>query len=129
MAAPTLGSPAAPSAQELAIQRTILALDRTQMAWIRTGLSMLTFGFSVVKFFQFLRQQGDTRHVDQEPRHIGILIMVAGFLALALATGQYLRSHKQLGSPLRMFRSPTLMVTAVLLAIQALALFWALTGK
>jgi hypothetical protein len=47
-----------PSAQELAVERTLMALDRTQMAWIRTALSMLTFGFSVVKFFQFLREEG-----------------------------------------------------------------------
>lgn len=90
---------------------------------------MLTFGFSVVKFFQFLRQQGDNRHADQQPRELGILIMATGFLALAFATWQYVGSHNKLGTPLRLFNSPTLIVTAVLLMIQALALFWALTGR
>ncbi len=55
--------------------------------------------------------------------------MATGFLALTLATWQYARSHHALGAPLRLFNSPTLIVTAVLLMIQALALFWALTGR
>ena len=91
---------------------------------------MLTFGFSVVKFFQFLRQQGVNRHADQQPRELGLLIMATGFLALA-------SGHLALrrlpcfswATPLRLFNSPTLIVTAVLLMIQALALFWALTGR
>ena len=123
------GPHATPSSQELAVERTVLALDRTQMAWIRTGLSMLTFGFSVIKFFQFLRQEGVNQHVDESPRELGLAIMAVGFVALALATWTYIESRRQLGASARLFQSPTLIVTAALLAIQALALFWALTGK
>jgi putative membrane protein len=129
MAAVTPGAPAPPTSQQLALQRTLLALDRTQMAWIRTALSMLTFGFSVIKFFEFLREEGVGRRADRQPRELGLLIMSTGFVALALATWQYLRSHKELGAPLRVFESPTLIVTVVLLMIQMLALFWALTGR
>ena len=99
------------------------------MAWIRTGLSMLTFGFSVIKFYQYLREQGVLRHPDKQPRELGLLIMTTGFLALTMATWQYVYSHGRLGAPLRLFNSPTLIVTVVLLMIQALALFWALTGR
>jgi putative membrane protein len=119
-----------PSSQELAVQRTVLALDRTQMAWIRTGLSMLTFGFSVIKFFQFLHQEGvAAEHVDESPRELGIAIMAIGFCALSLATWTYVRSRRRLGAGVRLFESPTLIVTVALLATQGLALFWALTGK
>lgn len=123
------GAPAEPSAQDLAIQRTVLALDRTQMAWIRTGLSMLTFGFSVLKFFQFLRQEGVKKHADESPRELGLAIMAVGFVALGLATWTYIQSRRQLGVTARFSKSPTLIVTAALLAIQGLALFWALTGR
>jgi putative membrane protein len=118
-----------PSSQELAVQRTVLALDRTQMAWIRTGLSMLTFGFSVIKFFQFLRQEGGSRHVDESPRELGLAIMTVGFFALGMATWSYLRSRRELGASARFLDSPTLIVTAALLAIQGFALFWALAGR
>ncbi len=118
-----------PSSEDLAIERTLLALDRTQMAWIRTGLSLLTFGFSVIKFFQFLRQEGAGKHVDQSPRELGTALMVVGFLALGMATWSYARSRRALGATVRLFESPTLVVTAALLAIQGIALFWALTGR
>jgi putative membrane protein len=123
------GSAVLPGSQELAVQRTVLALDRTQMAWIRTGLSMLTFGFSVIKFFQFLRQETINKHADESPRQLGLAIMAVGFFALGMATWSYLRSRRELGARARLFDSPTLLVTGALLAIQGLALFWALTGK
>src|SRR5262245_12930013 len=129
MPAATPGSAATPSSQELAVQRTVLALDRTQMAWIRTGLSMLTFGFSVIKFFQFLHQEGVQRRVDESPRQLGLAIMSVGLFALGMATWTYIRSRSELGARERLFRSPTLIVTVALLAIQAFALYWALTGK
>jgi putative membrane protein len=129
MPAATPGSPALPSAQELAVQRTVLALDRTQMAWIRTGLSMLTFGFSVIKFFQFLRQEGVGKHADESPRQLGLAIMAVGLFALTLATWTYVQSRTDLGARARLVRSPTLIVTVALLAIQVLALYWALTGR
>ena len=118
-----------PSAQDLAVQRTVLALDRTQMAWIRTGLSMLTFGFSVIKFFQFLRQEAIHKHSDESPRQLGLAIMSVGLFALGTATWSYLRSRRELGARARLLDSPTLLVTGALLAIQGLALFWALTGR
>jgi putative membrane protein len=99
------------------------------MAWIRTGLSMLTFGFSVIKFFQFLRQEGIERHADQSPRELGLALIAVGFFALCLATWTYVQSRRQLGATDRLLRSPTLIVTLALLAIQGIALFWALTGR
>jgi putative membrane protein len=123
------GFRAMPSSQELAVRRTVLALDRTQMAWIRTGLSMLTFGFSVIKFFQFLRQEAVNNRGDESPRALGLAIMAVGFVAPGLATWTYIQSRRQLGATARLFKSPTLIVTAALLAIQGFALFWALTDR
>jgi putative membrane protein len=118
-----------PSAADLAVERTVLALDRTQMAWIRTALSMLTFGFSVVKFFEFLREEGvGRRRADETPRTLGIALMSVGLIALGLATWQYVHDRRTLGSPAGL-RSPALMVALVLLAIQAIALLWGVTSS
>jgi putative membrane protein len=118
-----------PSAQELAAERTLMALERTLMAWIRTALSMLTFGFSVVKFFQFLREERTvTRAVVEGPRTLGIALMTVGLLSLGMATVQYARGHRRLGGgPL--YRAPSFLVAVVLLAIQAVALAWSLSGR
>ena len=100
------------------------------MAWIRTGLSMLTFGFSVIKFFQFLRQEGVDSACWTNPRASSASrSWRSDFVALGLATWTYIQSRRQLGATARLFNSPTLIVTAVLLVIQGLALFWALTGR
>jgi putative membrane protein len=99
------------------------------MAWIRTALSMLTFGFSVVKFFEFLREEGLGRpRADETPRTLGIAIMSVGLIALGLATWQYVHDRRKLASPAGL-RSPALMVALVLLAIQAIALLWAATSS
>jgi putative membrane protein len=118
-----------PSSTDLAVDRTVLALDRTQMAWIRTALSGLTFGFSIVKFFEYLRQER-VAHAppDHAPRFMGIAIMSVGLIALGMATWQYVRDRRRLGSPPGL-SSPALLVALVLLVIQALALAWAFAGR
>ena len=114
---PRLGS------EELARERTLMAVERTQMAWIRTALSMLTFGFSLLKFFQWLRQQDPSRVAAVHgPRHLGLAIMILGFVALSLATTQYLADRRRLGAPPAR-RSPAFIVSLALIALQAGALF------
>jgi putative membrane protein len=116
------------SSDDLARERTLMALDRTQMAWIRTGLSMLTFGFSLLKFFQFLRGQDAPRALAVHgPRRLGLAIMALGFVALSMATWQYVHDRRRLrGAPLR--QSPAFLVALFLLGLQGLALVLSFMG-
>lgn len=74
----------------LAVLRTLMAADRSLMAWVRTGLSLITFGFTVFKFLQFERGQlltaGATVVRGSSPRTIGLVMIGAGLLCLALGT-------------------------------------------
>jgi putative membrane protein len=117
------------SSDDLARERTLMALDRTQMAWIRTGLSMLTFGFSLLKFFQFLRGQEVQRGlVMHGPRKLGLAIMTLGFVALSMATWQYVYERRRLhGGPLR--QSPAFLVALFLIGLQGLALILSFMGR
>ena len=72
--------------------RTQLGLQRTLMAAVRTSVSLIGFGFTVAQFFQ--RLQGgaadDVRHLGPEvPRNLGLVLIAAGVISLAIFTWQY----------------------------------------
>jgi putative membrane protein len=68
------------------------------MAWIRTAASLISFGFTIYKFFQFLREEGQIQHLDRlfGPREFALLMILAGLVALVLATLQHRRDMKNL---------------------------------
>jgi len=93
------GGVAAPlDATQLAAERTRLAHERTLMAWIRTATSLISFGFTIYKFFQFLREEGEIGHPDRllGSREFALLMILAGLVALVLATLQHRRNMKSL---------------------------------
>jgi putative membrane protein len=67
--------------------RTRLSLDRTLMSWIRTGTAMIGFGFTIVQFFErFASMQGVAPALwPQAPRYVGLGLIAAGVLALAIS--------------------------------------------
>lgn len=69
--------------------RTQLGLQRTLMASVRTAVSLIGFGFTVAQFFK--RMQGESaEHFGVElPRNLGLVLILAGVLSLAVATWQY----------------------------------------
>jgi putative membrane protein len=82
-------APSTSTSEELAVDRTRLAHDRTMMAWVRTAASLISFGFTIHKFFQYLREQGQT---DESrlfgPRKFALLLIAIGLFSLGLATLQ-----------------------------------------
>ena len=70
--------------------RTKLSMDRTLMAAERTAVAMIGFGFTIVQFFERL---GDMDGVNllrpQMPRYIGLALIAAGTLTMAISIWQY----------------------------------------
>ena len=104
--------------------RTRMSLERTLMAWVRTATALIGFGFTIVQFFERLK---DVEHVKQAaipdlPRYLGLSLMAAGVVALALAVWQYLGvvRHLRSGQFASLAASSTLPVRTPLLAIAAL---------
>jgi putative membrane protein len=72
--------------------RTLLALQRTLMAAIRTAVSLIGFGFTVAQFFERVRGSitvGASRLGPDAPRNLGLTLIAAGVLSLAVFTWQY----------------------------------------
>jgi putative membrane protein len=71
--------------------RTRLSLERTMLSWIRTAVSLIGFGFTIVQFFErFGKMEGVAEAVQPDaPRYLGIALIVAGSLALAISIWQY----------------------------------------
>jgi putative membrane protein len=65
------------------------------MAWIRTSTSLIAFGFTIFKFFQYLGTE-EHRHTIVSPWVIGILMILLGLVALALAWIQHREATKAL---------------------------------
>lgn len=66
-----------------------MAHDRTMMAWVRTAASLISFGFTIYKFFQYLREQGQTaEHRLLGPREFALFLIAIGLSSLVLASLQ-----------------------------------------
>ncbi len=85
----------APTADDMARERTILAADRTLMAWIRTTLSMISFGFTIYKFLQAMFESGKSALSPVGPRNFGLALISLGVWALAIACLQYWREMRR----------------------------------
>jgi len=86
----------APTATDMAVDRTRLAHERTLMAWVRTATSLITFGFTIHKFFQVLREKGEGHDRLLGPREFALIMIGIGLTALFLATLQHFREMRTL---------------------------------
>ena len=80
--------------------RTRMSAERTLESWIRTAVSLIGFGFTIV---QFLARLSDIPGFAPPrnpglPRLIGVLLIVIGTVALAVAVWQYKLMLKHLHS-------------------------------
>jgi putative membrane protein len=76
--------------ERLATIRTAYSSGRALKSWMRTAVSLYTFGFAVAKFFDYVAlEQGGLQYSDG-PRWLGLALVVAGIVSLALAVAQYL---------------------------------------
>ncbi len=80
----------------LAAERNRLASERTLMAWIRTSTSLIAFGFTIFKFFQYLSTEDRHRQPVVSPWVLGMLMILLGVVALALAWWQHRQEVKAL---------------------------------
>ncbi|MCH9730546.1 MAG: DUF202 domain-containing protein [Actinomycetia bacterium] len=66
------------------------------MAWIRTSTSLIAFGFTIFKFFQYLSTEDHHRQPVVSPWVVGMLMILMGVAALALAWLQHRQEMKTL---------------------------------
>jgi len=71
--------------------RTRLSVERTLMSWVRTATALIGFGFTIVQFFQHLQtmQGAGAARLPEAPRYLGLALILAGVLALAVSIWQY----------------------------------------
>jgi putative membrane protein len=81
--------------------RTQLALQSTLMAAVRTSVSLIGFGFTVAQFFQRLVDDAPAEIQAiraQVPRNLGLVLIAAGVISLAVFTWQYHRANAYMRS-------------------------------
>lgn len=79
-------------ANHMAWMRTIMGLQRTQLAAVRTSVSLIGFGFTVAQFFQKLQGKlpDEFRGMNPAmPRNVGLVLIAAGVISLAVFTWNY----------------------------------------
>ncbi|YAF95077.1 MAG: YidH family protein [Nodularia sp. CChRGM 3473] len=77
-------------------QREHQANERTFLAWLRTSIALIGFGFAIARFGLFLRQL-NVALTQEEPavnplfssENLGIILVLVGILAIALAAWRY----------------------------------------
>ena len=80
----------------LAAERTRLAQERTLMAWIRTCTSLIAFGFTIYQLFVYVNANERLRTPVVSPQVFGVLMIVTGLTALALAWIQHRQQMRAL---------------------------------
>lgn len=105
---------------DLGFERTVLAESRTLMAWIRTAISMISFGFTIYKFFH--ETQGTTHRIFS-PRHVGMIMILFGLLALSWGLMEHRATIKKLRKSYPALESSKSSVLAILILLFGLALF------
>jgi inner membrane protein YidH len=116
--------------------RTRLAIESTLLSWVRTSISLIGFGFAVVEIFNRLAAAPNVAPalLPEMPRYVGLALIAAGVLGLAISCWQYVWLSRYLWSPqfrpiagLRegAMRTPGLAI-AILLAVIGFLAFGAL---
>ena len=80
--------------------RTQMGLQRTLMAAVRTSVSLIGFGFTVAQFFdKLMRGSPEAGRLGPDaPRNLGLTLIGAGVVSLAIFTWQYHRATRYMRS-------------------------------
>mgnify|MGYP003576489960 CR=1 FL=1 len=114
--------------------RTRLSIERTLMAWVRTSVALIGFGFTIVQFFERVASMDgvEAARRPMAPRYLGLALISAGVIGLAVTIWQYRGLVRYLwsddykgiaGAVEHRLQSPLIAVAAVILAIGLFAFF------
>lgn len=112
--------------------RTRLSIERTLMSWVRTSVALIGFGFTIVQFFERIASMDgvEAARRPMAPRYLGLALIGAGVLGLAVTIWQYrwlLRymwsdDYKSIaGAVEARMQTPLIAIAALLLAIGVFA--------
>ena len=111
-------------------QREHQANERTFLAWLRTSISLIGFGFAIARFGLFMRQL-NVALTQQEPlvnpifnsENLGIVFVVFGIVAIALAAWRYNQVFWEIErADYRPHRLPVWIMTGVVIILGILSL-------
>jgi putative membrane protein len=114
--------------------RTRLSIERTLMSWVRTSVALIGFGFTIVQFFERMESMGGVEAARRPlaPRYLGLALITAGVLGLAVTIWQYRWLLRYMwsddfkpiaGAVESRMQTPLIAIAAVLLAIGLFAFF------
>lgn len=108
--------------------RLLQANERTLLAWVRTGLGLLAFGFVLERVDGWLGSVAPSGGAVARPvgtAWIGVVFVVLGLLANALAVLRFIRSRRalQTGAPLPMDVLPVAFAAAITVLSAALGIY------
>ena len=115
------------SADELALERTLMAAERTLLAWVRTAMSFISFGFAMIKVLESLAEALASKVAFMESNHVGLVLMLFGTGPLAVGMFQYYAMAVNLGKSRRKaMLNPSFLLAFVVLLLGILLFFNAL---
>lgn len=79
--------------------RTLMALQNTLMAGVRTAVSLIGFGFTVAQFFERLQGKSGEPLRPEAPRNLGLTLIAAGVLLIAVFLWQFRATMTYMWSP------------------------------
>ena len=106
-------------------ERTFIGFERTLLAWIRTSTSLLTFGFAIIKLLSDeARLPGHHPILNAiSPKVIGYVMVLAGFIGLAMAVSTYTKYAREFGKTQRQtYTNQAMIVSYVILILSGLIL-------
>jgi putative membrane protein len=117
-----------PPRRDLGAMRTIMAADRTLMAWIRTALSLLSFGFTIYKILQEVEKSVSLPQ-QESPRNIGVILAVAGTVAMVMGTIEYWLTLHELQQDHHFWHFRPALIMALLMCISGIILIFGILAR
>ena len=106
-------------------EKTFIGFERTLLAWIRTSTSLVTFGFAILKLLSDeARLPGHHPILNLiSPKVIGLIMVFAGFVGLAMAVSTYIKYARQFGrTTAQIFLNQAMIVSYVILLLSLMIL-------